>query len=171
MMGRRRVLAAIVLATFGVGIVLAAVPFLFSLKPNAKAYAAVPRFPIPAIGPNSYTYLPNPREQGRHFPMVILVVSDENGQKRYWSIPTVDGTTAIPDKYPYRGVWKCKDLSPDFEERSIRCKDDDWAVREWADPRWDFRGRDISNYDWLPDLEAVVGREINGDYVLLRPGA
>ena len=150
------------------GLVVSCFPFMASLRPNSKAYAALPSFPIPDLQPNSFTYIPHPRSL-RHHGASILVISDANANLTYLSVPTIDRKTAIPDVYPWRPGWICGDLSPDFDLEVIRCKDPDLIERIAFDPQWDLAGRDLTNSDWLPDFEHVVGREVLGNFVLLSP--
>ena len=150
------------------GLILTAIPFLEALKPTAKAYVDLPRFKVPDLAPNSHIYLSHPLET-QTFTAKTLVISNNYSERRYWYIPTIEGITAIPDFYSFRAGWKCYDLSPDYENTIIRCKDEALQKTQLGELAWDFDGKTINDYRWFPDLEPIAGKEIGDDFVLYHP--
>ena len=164
-MNRRSVLWVSVAILLSIAAIGAAVPLFSYLSPSAKAYADLPRFKLPKLEPNSYAYVPHPHTTSWEN-AEILIVKRANGEIDFWHIPTIDGKHAIPDYYWWRAGWPCDDFSPDFKKKQIYCKDPSVYP---PDSKWSLEGKDLSNNDWIPDLERVPGSVILGDFVVYHP--
>lgn len=153
------------------GMVAAAAPFILSLRPNAKAFAALPRVKLPELGPNSYAFLKDPLSISR-WPTEILVVRLADGNLNSWVIPTERGRYRLAEYHWYYPFgYLCADLSPDFQTETIHCKDED--APEWVrqDYRWSLDGLTVSSSSYIPDLQPFPGVEILGDIVFMHPDA
>ena len=167
---RTRTLGYAVVATFIVGVVIAAVPFIGSLKPSARADALVGkrRVDISDFEPNSYrlirieeSRLERTSQSTRfHNGRSWLVIRENSGEFTVFGLPTWEESIPMP-----RDIWGqhegfCFDLGPantesKFDESTIiQCNDPDedtaWFAEYWY---WSIDGKNVSGE--LPDLSPV----------------
>ena len=163
---RKAHLINVVSALVLVGLVCMGFVVVQSLTPSAKARAGLPRIATPQLGPNSYAYAPNPLSNASR-PSNLLFVRSGNEALQVWVIPISDSGYLLPDANWHSSGPSCRDLSPDFINQIIYCKDADlpkWAAQAY---RWSLNGDTLTGQPWVPNLPAAKGVFEHGDFVLL----
>lgn len=158
-MNRRRFLIATTFTTFIVGVVLASIPFFGSLRPNARAEAALPRFNISGIGAGDLYVMENPIFGGNYngYEFKLLFYKDSFGQIKVWVVPVKDGLVGMPDIHWWRPIHQCQkfEVVTEGTEKVLACLDkdiSDWWSKQW---KWTIKGENIEGM--VDDLESAKG--------------
>lgn len=151
---RRNILIRLTLLFIGIGVVLSSIPFISSLKPNAKAEAKLLRVDVSTITPGSYTIMKHPFYAGDSggSNWFVFVYRKHNGEFNAWSVPvTTMGEVVMPDIHWWRPFHKCTNFGPTLingvvdENKPITCHDKDLPSRWWKDAwKWDINGSSMS---------------------------
>lgn len=134
-----------------------------SLKPSARAEAALPRVPVPQLGPRSFAFVPNPVAFDG-WSSEYLFVRYEDGSLRVFEVPTHRGRFTMPDMQWWRHGNVCRVFEPDFAVKQFRCNDPE--ASEWVREklRWSLEGRSL--YTGMEDMLSVPGYFTNGEFVV-----
>jgi hypothetical protein len=134
-----------------------------SLKPSARAEAALPRVPVPHLGPRSFAFVPNPVAFDG-WSSEYLFVRYEDGSLKVFELPTHRGRFTMPDIRWWRHGNVCRVFEPDFSTKQFRCNDP--AASEWdrETMRWTLEGRSL--YTGMEDMLLVPGYVSGGEFVV-----
>lgn len=144
------------------GAILAAYPFVASLRWSERAEATLPRIKIPVLKESTFSYVAHPRGQG----LRVLFLRQSNGSLHAFELPVWKDRIALgsPDWLQRDG--SCARLEPDFALREIRCMDqpaDSSAAERF---RWDLDGKTLTTHSRTPDMMRLPGRQDGDDWVL-----
>ncbi|WP_163834007.1 hypothetical protein [Spartinivicinus ruber] len=152
------------------GLMFARLPFIYSLKPNAKADAALPRIDVSDIKPGTYIFLPHPiyGELYSGYSWSVMIYRKHDGTVKAWDLTTRNGAVGMPDLHWWRPFYDCKQFGPTVingevqENLPIQCHDADipsnWWANEW---RWNISGKNLGKM--MSDLNETVG-VVEGKY-------
>lgn len=164
-MDRLRFLQLTTAAIGTVGVLVACVPFIGSLKPSARAEAALPRIDISGIEQGTFSILPHPAlgDAVREFRWSLFVLRRNDGSVRVWDVPTKDGSVGMPDRYWWLPFYACTRFGPAMvqgrvdEESLLECRDPEapggWWAHAW---RWDLNGKCIGA-TCAEDMQVTLG--------------
>jgi hypothetical protein len=177
------VLGYAVVATLLVGVVLASVPFVGSLRPSAKAktLAGMQRIDITDFAASSYRLITvrnrrveESEELTRYRPgKAWLIIRDDLGRFFVYNLPTWEDAVLMP-----RSTWGelagfCQDFgiamteSRITDQTMIQCNDannDQHFAEHWY---WSLDGRNKSRE--LPDLQLIRSREEGHELAIVDP--
>lgn len=133
--------------------------------PHVRVVRLLPGTFLWADAPDDPRYLPaglRPTDAAR---LKLLVLRGDDGVVRGFYLPQQDGWVAVPTAAsPATPGIPCADFAPDFAAGDIGCRQAapgfDFALRH----RWSLQGRALSAGS--PDLHAVAGEEMDGNWVL-----
>jgi hypothetical protein len=137
--------------------------FRTSLKPSARADAALTRLPVPQLTPRSFAFVPNPvKFHGGS--SEYLFVRHEHGSLRVYEVPTHRGRFTMPDLQWWKDGGVCRVFEPDFSAKQFRCNDPE--ATEWVREklRWSLEGRSL--HAGVEDMLSVAGYFSNGEFIV-----
>ena len=162
-------LRAMVVVAAGVGLVLswryASGPTRPDGPPSVRVLKLLPGTFLWANAPQDARYLPDglrPQEAAR---LKLLVLRGEDGVVRAFYLPQHDGQVGVPTATsPATPGIPCADFAPAFASSDIACRETAPGFEFAQRHRWSLDGRALSAGS--PDLHAVAGKEVDGDWVL-----
>lgn len=152
-MTRKNVLLVCVVITILSGVLLSMTPFIESLKPNAKAIAALPRISLSNISPGEFIILDHPAYGAMYngYKWSILIYRRYDGIFKVWDIPTKGQYVGLPDLHWWRPVFACLEFGPTKisgkvdESLPIKCHDTETNDNQWYMKwEWDINGVTLS---------------------------
>lgn len=170
----RKILAICTTCLALIALGIAVTPFGLSLKPNARADAALPRIDISNLKPEEIVLLEHPTHgyAGRDYIWSIILMKLTDGSIRAWSVPTKNGNIGMPDHHWWRPFFPCKDFGPSKVDGLIdmhshfKCHDTDIPHEWWATAwQWDLSGKAIDS-SAIGDMLEITGT-IEGKYFVL----
>jgi hypothetical protein len=151
------------------GIVLASSPFIFSMKPSAKAKAARSQHNISRLEIGQFILEPFSRDNAWN--AMVLIIRDWDGSIYSYMAPTEDGKVVMPDRWWGWGYYNCSNFGPEVGANNkikqsgvIKCHDKDvpkWRREEWA---WSYSGK--SQRPWMENMYSP-DHEIKGNYLYI----
>lgn len=152
------------------GVATSCFPFIASLRPNARAYAALPRVPIGDMQPASFKFVVLPSGT-KNWPYALMVVRRADGTFNAWLVGYKEQVPHLPDRWWWRPGNKCPGLRADFQEGVITCPAGavpDWYPEGESSPayKWTLDGRFLGGESWIPDMEAMPIEQQLGDLVV-----
>ena len=168
-MDRKKFLSGAVIVISSFGVIAALTPFSKSLKPNAKAEAALERLDTSTLeSGKSMIVGPHPLYGNLHFgyDWSLLIYKKYNGEIKIWDIPTKGLNVGMPDIKWYRPWFPCEHFGPTKvsgkvdESQPIKCHDlkskDSW----YPDMQWDINGKNIKGHasDMYPTRGVIEGK-------------
>ncbi len=165
-MDRRTLYRTALLLLTGLGVGLAAQPFIAALQPSQRVNATLLRIDLSALPAGQWqreVWQPSgagPRQAGQD----LVLYRKHDGTLRIWLLPTKQGATAMPDIHWWNSaLYWCKAFGPSLragvvdEQAAIRCHDPEtpeWWRRHW---QWDVDGKSLTgNVDDLPSMNGVI---------------
>lgn len=146
-MNQRKHLSIVLSGLVVIGIIMAAIPFIRSMNPSARAEAALPYIDISALSGGSYVV---EKIGGKHyFEDSYLLLRDYDHQLYVYLLPIHDGKVLLPDIHWFRFGGLCEKFSPEIENGKlkkggiIKCHDkldNNWWAHEW---RWSYDGKNL----------------------------
>lgn len=164
-----RTLTAILVGLAVIGILGAAIPFLRSMEPSAKAIAALPRVKITGLNVGSYRSQVSSEKYAdtSGWTWKVLLYRKSETTIKAWRIPTRNGAVGMPDLHWWRPFFKCEEFGPTLvngvvdESLPIKCHDEsasDFWRNEW---KWDIDGKNLGTM--VDDLNSIDGT-IEGEF-------
>lgn len=160
------------LALIAMGI--ASIPLGISLKPNARAEAALARIDISELKPWELVLRehPNYGKASQDYNWSILFLKLPDKSVKAWIVPAKDGHIGMPDRHWWRPIYPCKKFSLSQKNGQInnhsllRCHDINTQY-EWLLPRWQWNlnGKAIDS-SAVEDMPVAVG-VIKGKYFIV----
>ncbi len=162
-MDRYKFLSRMTLALFVIGVIAAMYPFWASMRPNAKAYGALPRLDVSKVNHGEFliVQMPNGFQLHSGYEFQVAIYKDTNGNVNVWNVPVKNRAVAMPDIHWWRPMFPCKNFGISQDKASIACLDPDtpeWWQKHW---RWTLDGKNIEQM--VDDLERARGI-LEGDY-------
>lgn len=151
---------------------MALLPFVFSLKPNARADAALFTVDTTKMESGTYKIVRHPliAESYSGFAWSVLLIKMNNNSSAAWLVPTRNGSVLMPDIHWWRPMFECHDFGPTIINGKVdvssvfECHDKD-VPEWWADKwRWDSNGRNYSGQ--IDNMKPAVGVVEGGFYVV-----
>ncbi len=169
---RKKILAISTLLMGTVGITLVLMPFVLSLFPSNRAYAALPRYDISDLYRGSYKLVTLDRafETFNGFKQSVFFIKTKAGEIRAWSVYTKNGDIGMPDYHWWRVYNTCRNFGPDVingvidEDSYIQCHDKNlpqWQSNNW---RWNLEGKALTQN--VTDMNQVDGF-VEGDFYVI----
>jgi hypothetical protein len=155
-----------------VGITIALIPFVLSLFPSDRAYAALPRYDISDLNHGSFKLVIPDRafETFNGFKQSVFFLKTKAGEIRAWKVYTKNGEIGMPDYHWWRTYFTCRDFRPGIingvidENSYIQCHDKNisqWQSNNW---RWNLDGKALTQN--VTDMNQVKGF-IEGDFYVI----
>ena len=167
-MDRKKALTFFLTIVTLVGLFFVTLPFVGSMKPSAKANAALPRIDISNLhtGEAKIYDLPNSAEYFGGYKLSLFIFKTTGGEVRAWELPTKNGNVGMPDLHWWKPYHPCKDFGLSSSQEQFACQDSDlpsdWWESKW---QWDLRGNSIaSNIDSMPSVTGAI----EGKYFVYR---
>lgn len=162
-MDRRRFLSRMTLALFIVGLIAAMYPFWASMRPNAKAYGALPMIDVSKINDGEFLIVqrPNAFQLNNGYEYQVAIYKNMHGGVNVWDVPIKNRAVGMPDIHWWRPMYSCKNFGLTKAKDSIACLDSDtpeWWQQHW---KWSLDGKNLEQM--VDDLENTRG-VLEGDY-------
>ncbi len=169
---RKKILTISTLLMAIVGITLTLMPFVLSLFPSNRAYAALPRYDISDLYPGSYKLVTpdSAFETFNGFKQSVFFIKTKAGEIRAWSVYTKNDEIGMPDYHWWRVYYTCREFGPGVingvidEDSYIQCHDKklaQWQSNNW---RWNLKGKALTQN--VTDMNEVKGF-IEGDFYVI----
>nr|WP_298145359.1 hypothetical protein [uncultured Pseudomonas sp.] len=173
-MNSKKLLAICTTGLALIAIVVAVAPFGLSLKPNARAEAALPRIDISQIkfGELSLRDHPTWGDAAQGYKWSLLLTKSPDNSIKVWIVPSQNGHIGMPDQHWWRPIYPCKNFGlstssgPIDEPHYLMCHDKntpyDWLLSRW---KWDLNGKAIDSRA-VEDMPIAIGT-VKGKYFVL----
>ena len=157
-----------------IAIFIAGTPFFLSLKPNARAEAALPRVDISKMKPGELRLHDHPTwgNAGQGYNWSVLIIKLSADSIKAWVVPAQNGHIGMPDWHWWRPIYPCKifglstSAGSTDEDSNLMCHDKDtpydWLLSRW---KWDLNGKAIDSKT-AEDMPIAVGA-VEGKYFVL----
>lgn len=167
-MSQRKRLTIVLSGLVVIGMVLAAIPFIRSMNPSARAEAALPYIDVSSLSPGSFSM---EKMEGMHyFEDAYLLLRDYDQQLYVYLLSLHEGKVLLPDIHWFRFGGLCEKFSPEMENGklkrggTIKCHDkldNNWWAQEW---RWSYDGKNLGK---STDDLVKPKYSIKGDYLTI----
>ena len=153
------------------GLIVASIPFIESLRPNARAVANLPHIDLSEISPGHYSLKhPEQADLFRGYKWAVFVYRKYDGSVKLWNVPVRKGKVGMPDLHWWQPIYECENFGPTVvngrvqEDQPITCHDpeihESWK-KVW---KWDINGKNVK--DSYYDLEPTKG-SVEGNYFIV----
>lgn len=132
----------------------------------AHAQTPLPRIPTAQLLAGHFAFVPDPYSAPPR-ESEILLLRERSGVLRAWFIPLRQGLRRLPEDLGWAPGPACPQLVADFDAGEVRCLNPDMSEALRARYRWRLDGRRLT--DFVPDLIAIPGAELEGAFVLHLP--
>lgn len=148
----RRMLTGVLLILSLIGLSLASLPLIQSMKPSARADAALPRIDISSLSPGEFAIFKQSHPvRFLNYYNSILIYKRNNNEVLAWVVPVKEGKVVMPDfhwwQYP---AYLCSKFGPTMingvvdESLPIQCHDTE-TPKWWRDKwQWGFNGKNLN---------------------------
>ena len=117
-----------------------------------------------ASAPDDPRYLPDGLRAQDADRLALLLLRERDGSLRAFYLPRQGGRASVPAAAsPAVAGIPCEDMAPDFGRGDIACRQTSAGFDFAARHRWSLQGRALS--PGTPDLYAVPGQELDGDWL------
>ncbi|WP_444930827.1 hypothetical protein ACJJIF_03325 [Microbulbifer sp. SSSA002] len=167
-MKKKIILTCTILMLFG-GIGLASSPFIYSMKPSAKAKAGRSQHDISRLEAGDFIF--EGFDRASAWDESVLIIKDWDGSIYSYMVPIEQGKVIMPDRWWGWGYFHCANFGPEMRVDNkikksgyIKCHDTDvseWQREEWV---WSYSGK--SQKSWVESMYSP-GHEINGNYLYI----
>jgi hypothetical protein len=169
-MNRKQILAILTFAVIATGVIISMTPFMGSLRPGARADAALPRYSLIGLSVGQMSILEGPSlgEIFNSYELKLLAYKSTEGKINVWKVPVKNGRVGMPDLHWWKPIYDCAQLKvlKGPSESVITCTDEN-VPKGWAeDWRWDLSGVNLGKM--VDDLESAKGVVENGYFVFAK---
>lgn len=135
------------------------------LAGSAQAQYSLPRLPTAQLRPGSHAFAADPYSEPPN-ESEILLVRETSGRLHAWFIPVRQGTRRLPQDERWTPGLPCAAFVVEFASDLIGCADPRVPADIRHRYRWHLDGH--RRTDFVPDLIAIPGAEVDGHFVVHR---
>jgi hypothetical protein len=138
---------------------------LAAMATAAAGQSSLPRIPTAQLRPGSHSFVADPYSEPPNESQILLI-RETGGRLRAWFIPVRKGSRRLPEDERWTPGAPCLQFLVDFRSGVIGCRDPQIPPDILRRYRWRIDGQHLTEF--VPDLIAIPGAEVEGQFILHR---